>query len=104
MFQPVQVAGSGAQLGPWPTAVCTMWGPAGRVMPLASGPQGSSCISPPPRACWVEPTTATSIGLPSMVRRFDTQVPGTVAGVGADCTPGMPISAMAMGSASGPAE
>ena len=73
-------------------------------MPLASAPQGSSCISPPLSACPVAPTTATSIGWPSMESRFDTQLPGTVAGVGAASTPGMPISAMPMGSASGPAE
>ncbi len=103
-FQPVHVAGLGAQFGPCPRAVCTMWGPAGSVMPLASGPQGTTWSSPPLSACPVVPTTATSIGLPSMLSRFDTQLPGTVAGVGAARTPGMPISAMPMGRASGPAE
>ena len=38
--------------------------PAPRVMPVASGPQGTTCTSPPSSACWVEPTTDTSIGLP----------------------------------------
>ena len=47
---------------------------------------------------------ATSMGCPSIVSRLDTQFPGRVAGVGFDCTPGMPISAMPSGRASGPAE
>ena len=104
MFHPVQVVGVLAHGGPCPGTVSTTWGPALRVMPLASGPQGTSCTSPPFRACWVEPTTETLIGWPSIVSRLDTQVPGSVAGVGFARTPGMPISAMPSGSSSGPAE
>ena len=46
----------------------------------------------------------TSIGWPSMVNRLLTQLPGSSAGVGAEDTPGMPISAIPIGSAKGPAE
>ena len=66
----------------WRTAGCDRppsaprAGPRSSVMPLASGPHGTSCASPPSRACWVEPTTATLIGWPSIVSRLDTQLPG----------------------------
>ena len=103
-FQPVHVVGVLAQGGLWPGTVCTTCGPAFSAIPLASGPHGTSCASPPPRACWVDPTTATLIGWPSMVSRLDTHVPGRVAGVGFALTPGRPISAMPRGSSSGPAE
>ena len=104
MFQPVQVAGVLAQGGLCPAVVCTMCGPAPSVIPLASGPQGTSCASPFWRACWADPTTETSIGRPSIVRRFETQFPGRSAGVVAVRAPGNPTSAMPSGRASGPAE
>ncbi len=104
MFQPVQVEGAPAQGGLCPTAVCTTWVPADSAMPLASAPQGTSCSSPLSSARCVGPTTATSMGWPSIVSRVETQFPGTKTGVGAALTPGMPISAIPSGSASGPAE
>ena len=104
MFHPVHVVGAPAQGGLWPRAVWTTWVPADSAMPLASAPQGTSCISPLSSACCVGPTTATSMGWPSIVSRLETQFPGTSTGVGADLTLGMPISAMPSGRASGPAE
>ena len=104
MFQPVQVVGALAHGGLCPSAVCTTCGPAPSVIPLASGPQGTSCASPLSSACCADPTTATSIGWPSMERRLDDAVPGQVGRGRADRTPGMPISAMPSGSSSGPAE
>ena len=62
MFQPVHVVGAFAQGALWPAAVCTMWGPALSVMPLASGPHGTTWLSPPFRARDVGPTTDTSMG------------------------------------------
>ena len=82
MFQPVQVVGALAHGGLCPTAVWTTCGPAPSVIPLASGPQGTSCASPLSRACWADPTTATSIGRPSIDSRFETQFPGRSAGSG----------------------
>ena len=105
MFQPVHVVGVLAHGGLCPRAVATTCGPAPRLMPLASGPQGTICTSPLASACCVEPTTATLMGRPSMLSRFETHVPGSVAGVGAAVIPGgNPISAMPSGRASGPAE
>ncbi len=104
MFQPVHVVGMLAHGGPWPRTVSTMWGPAPNVIPLASGPHGTICSSPPCSPCAVDPTTATLIGWPSMVKRLDTHVPGSVAGVGLATAPGMPISAMPSGNSRGPAE
>ncbi len=104
MFQPVHVVGVLAHGGPWPGTVSTTCGPAPSVIPLASGPHGTICSSPPLSPCAVDPTTATLIGWPSIVNRLDTQLPGSVAGVGFASTPGMPISAMPNGNSSGPAE
>src|SRR6185437_5738309 len=103
-FQPVHVVGALAHGGLWPMTVCTTWVPAARAMPLASGPHGTAWSSPPSSALVLEPVIATEIGFPSMVRRLLTQLPGTAAGVGGKVTPGMPISAMPSGRASGPAE
>ena len=104
MFQPVQVVGVLAHGEPCPATVSTMWGPAPSVIPLASGPHGTICTSPPFSPCWVDPTTATLIGWPSIVNRLDTQLPGSVAGVGFAAAPGIPISAMPSGNSRGPAE
>src|SRR5271157_3278359 len=103
-FHPVQVVGVLAQGGLCPAAVTTTCGPAPSVIPFASAPQGTTCASPLSSACWADPTIATEIGWPSMVTRLDTQFPGRFAGTGADCTPGIPISAIPSGRARGPAE
>ena len=43
MFQPVQAVGTLAHGGLWPAVVWTTCGPAPSVIPLASGPHGTTC-------------------------------------------------------------
>jgi len=79
-------------------AVCTMCSPGPRVTPFAELPHPESCRAPLESAVAVDPLTCTSTGVPSIVRRSSRHADVVVAGVGGASTPGMPTSAIPIGS------
>ena len=105
MFQPVHSEGALAQGGLCATAVCTMCGPGAQRDALGVGPAGHQLRLAVVEGVLGRPDDGDvdrlAVNGEQVGRR---SFPGSVAGVGGACTPGMPTLAMPRGRASGPAE